>query len=429
MDERVSNYIKTLKNLLKDLSEAEVKEAVDFYEEFLNDAAEAGKDLDAVLNDLDSPDKIAGMLRMESSIVKAQNRPDLKNFTRVLGNAFRSVSAPVSVFLLAIITLISSGMVALMFAGAFVSFVGAVAVALGMAYQALTIPGRFPLEIAGTIGAALFGASICMLLAVGLYKLGRLFIRISTQQIGLILKVSGKPVSGMEKTAAGGSLRTKRFVYACLLASAAGLLLFAVSGLPWRYLTIFNSMKPENVAMRIVSESDPGKVSKISIVTANSCIKVIRGTSDKITISYEQPDWMDYETGSSGSMLSFYEKSNGRLPLYGLSKLHESRTEVVVSIPEGYSPDVITLDSTGGYILIDGIEENVKARTYNGGISLTSSGTNDSRNIKASTINGRILAGGVRTGQRTDRGIEFYQNTKSNKTIELTSSNGNISID
>ncbi|HBM81395.1 MAG TPA: hypothetical protein DD426_11280, partial [Clostridiaceae bacterium] len=333
MDERISSFIKSLREQLDGLPENEINKAVSYYEEYLSDAAEAGKNLDEVLMELGPSAKISGMVRAEMSIVKAQRSPGLGNFMGVLKNAFHGVTAPLAILALSIFVAISLSMVAVLFAGAVVVFIGAVAVGVGFIYEALIIPSHFKLEILGTIGIALGTTGILLIVAFGLYKLARLLVKISTGQIHRMQKKSGKPIPRMNKQEEYKKSNSKRTVLVCAVISAAGFLLFSISGLPVRYFTIFNSMKPENITMR-TEEFDPGKINRISVTTEHSCIKLMRNSSDRILISYEQPDWLDYETGTVGNTLSFHEKSNGRLPLFELSRLHESRTQLVISMPE-----------------------------------------------------------------------------------------------
>jgi len=407
MDDRISSFIESLRKHLEGLPEQEISEAIDYYEEYFNDAIEEGKEPDEILEELDSPDKIAGIIRMESSIIKAQRSPGLKNFTGVSRNAFRGVTTP-----LAVISLSTAAAI----------------IPLGFVYEAFKIPLSFPMEIIGTIGFGLLGSGIILLPAFGLYRLGKLFIRFSTQLIRRILLQSGKTMPEMEKQTPGRKMRFSRFAVLCLVIVAAGLVSIGISGIPVRYFTIFNSMKPANIVVR-TSEYDPGNINKISIATAHSNIRVEEGTSDKIVLSYEQPDYMDYEMGVSGSMLSFYEKSNGRLALFSLITMHESMTELLVSIPRGLDPDIITLETKGGHIYITGLAENIRVVTFSNSINLSMKGVDENVNIKASTWSGDILMNGTKTGQKTTEGTEYYRDTDAAKTIELKSSNGNIHLE
>jgi hypothetical protein len=124
-------------------------------------------------------------------------------------------------------------------------------------------------------------------------------------------------------------------------------------------------------------------------------------------------------------MLSFYEKSSGMLPLFDLVKLHESRTELIITLPMGFNPQIVTLESTGGHVQILDSGENIYAKTYTGAILLS---TPQDVNIKAATELGTIEVGGTESGQKTSGGLEYYNNTQSDRTVELQSSRGNIEI-
>jgi len=427
MDERIAAFIRVLEKNLEGLPQVEIQEAVGYYEEYLNDAVEAGKDLEAVISQLDSPEKTAGMIRAETSILHAQRSPGLKNYTKVARDATLGVTTPLAFIFISLFVFISYCMVVVLFAGAFVSLAGAIVIALGLVYEAFTIPSNFVMEIAGTIGLGLFGAGICILFAYGLYKSGRLFVRISAGLISRMLKKGGKPGPVINDNRSVKKARPGRVVVMCLLLAAAGLVLSGVSGLPVKYFTIFNSMKPDNITIR-TAEFDTYKINKIQVVTANSHIRFTGNTSNKISVTYEQPDWLDYELGSSGSMFSFYEKSNGRLPLYNLASIHECRTELTISLPDGYLPGLVTLESTGGFIAADRLTDNMQVKTYTGNITLDFKNTANRYDIEASTENGVIEVDGVQAGQKTKEGVEYYSGATSGKAIVIGSSRGNIAI-
>ena len=111
-----------------------------------------------------------------------------------------------------------------------------------------------------------------------------------------------------------------------------------------------------------------------------------------------------------------------------LVSLHESSTELTVSIPEGYSPELVDVESTGGYVYVYGMAENIRVRTYTGEIHLESGNAAGKFNIKGNTAVGRIEVDGMEAGQKTVDGIEYYRSAQSEKTIELRSSRGNINI-
>lgn len=440
MDERIIQFIQSIAAQLEGLPEAEIRKAVSFYEEYFNEALEAGQDPEQLIKSLGTPEKIAIMLRTETSLTKAESNPSLRNFSKALRNSFRYVTTPFMVFLLSLVVLILGGLVVGFFGGAIATVLGALAVLIVLIYEAVRIPAHFGLEIIGTFGVALFGAGICLLLALGQSKVARLLIQVSAKLIRLIVRLSGKSLPEPLPAPNASRSKSRGLAYTLLGLTVVGGILMGISGLPWEYLVILNEMRSEATLKKVVTQYEPGAIEKLSIVTAHTKIITTRNPADKIIITYEQPDWLDYEVKTDGNMLSFYEKSNGRLPLFRLVALHESFTELSISLPQGFNPELITLDSTGGPIEILGLAENARAdariaaNTYNGGIKFDSADSSSNYSLKANTRNGQILVNGTSAGQKVSEGIEYYRKTRTAKspsqaTVELKSINGNISID
>lgn len=363
MNEEIKKYIEELKKHLAGLPGDEIQRVIGYYEEYLSDSLDAGGDLEEVLKELGPAERLAESIKMEANYLRAKKNPDIRNFSRVIRDAFKRASAPISVFFLSITVLLSFCMLALIFGGAVVLGIGSAAVILLCIYQAFTIPFKFILEIAGTIGFGLLGSGILALIALYFWQGGRLFIRLSTKQIGLILKQPRKAVSEPVKKE---GKRLWPFIRIILVAAASGFIIFAVSGIPWRFFIIFNSMKPEGRINRVVEEYKAQDIRKINALTAHSSIRIEEGSSDKIVISYEEPDWLDHELISSGGELNFHEVSSGRLPFFSLVSLHESMTELSITLPKGYKADSITLQSVGGNIYVSGEIENLKTKTLTG---------------------------------------------------------------
>lgn len=365
MNEKIKIFIDDLKKHLSGLPEEEIQRAISYYEEYLNDSEDAGNNLDDVLKELGSTDKIAETLRKEINLKRAENSPGIRNFSRVVKDAFKSVSTPLSLFSLSITVLLSFCMIAVIFGAAVVFGIGAAAFILVCIYEAFIIPFHFILEIIGTLGIGLMGAGIIAVLALYFWRCGKLFIRLSTKQIGLMLKLSGKAAARPEKQEEKKLWPAVRLL---LIISAAGFVMFGVSGVPWRFFTIFNSMKPNNIN-KVVAEYNAADVNKIAVLTAHSAVRIEEGSSDKIVVSYEEPDWMTHQISIGEGVLDFREKSNGRLPLFELVSLHESQTELIVSLPKGFNADSITVRSTGGNMFIQKTIKNLDVKTSNGKIN------------------------------------------------------------
>jgi uncharacterized membrane protein len=80
MDDRIESFISELESQLKDLPKDEADEALCYYREYLNDAVESGEDPDIILQKLGTAEKIAAVIRMETSIDRARSNPGMRNY-------------------------------------------------------------------------------------------------------------------------------------------------------------------------------------------------------------------------------------------------------------------------------------------------------------------------------------------------------------
>lgn len=431
MDDRITAFIESLKKHLEGMPQEEIRQAVSYYEEYLFDAREAGKDIIEVLAQWDSPEKIAAMIRTETSIVRAQQNPGLRNYTRVLPNAFRMVTTPFAFLLLTVFVLASYTLVVGFFTIALATFAGAVAFSAGLAYQAFTAESQNTMGILGALGMGLLGSGILLLLSYVFFKLTRLLIRASTGVIRRFMRKPDRPLPQKERVEALRKSGWKRVTSVCLAIALTGLILFSVSGLPVKYFTLFNSMKPREFTLKTV-EFDPAQVERVSLVTTNTLIKLVRGTGDKMVVTYEKIDWLDYDLTLQEKQLSFKERSNGRLPLFELAQLHENSLELTVAIPEGVDLQEIRAESYGGFIVIDGLSQNIKAVTQSGKITLNDPHAAGKYNLKARTGAGDLVIDGrniEKNGERNWSFIRSYiRDQGASDTIELTSARGSIFI-
>jgi hypothetical protein len=208
----------------------------------------------------------------------------------------------------------------------------------------------------------------------------------------------------------------------------AGFVLLFVSGFPVKLFMIFNSMEPSNITAH-EWDYDSTAVDKINIISAHSHIRLEEGNSDKIVLSYEQPDWMEPETSLKNGQLTFSENSNGRLPLFSLMTLHENRTDVIISLPAGFKPEVLTLESRGGFVYIESTDYNVNVKTYTGSIFLEPDTDSKPADIKASTSTGLIQSGNKDIGTKTSKGLEYNVTVQNGSSIKLETFRGSIFIE
>ncbi|NTV91155.1 MAG: DUF1700 domain-containing protein [Clostridiales bacterium] len=134
MDEKTRAYMDSLKKALEDLPQSEVKDALEYYEEYLNDAIEAGKNPEETLKQLGPPETVSAMIRAEASFERVRKNPGIKSFSKVAGNGMKAFTKPVAVFFMALFIIILYGMVILLYAGAAVSVVAALDALAGAGY-------------------------------------------------------------------------------------------------------------------------------------------------------------------------------------------------------------------------------------------------------------------------------------------------------
>lgn len=420
MDERIKAFLKNLEESLKGLNRDEVRKAISYYHEYFEEAMQEGNDPGEVISNLEPIHVIAKEIKAENSIARAGRNPGLKNLGSILKNISHIVGTPFSAIILSVFVMLCYLTAAVYFITSTGLFITAGAVTVFLLYEAFTIPAQFTMEIAGTAGVALHTGSIIALAALFLYMLAKLFIRFS---VWTVRKTAGK-MRPAKHSINSKRIWLKRPVIILSAIAFSGLLLFSVSGIPNRFLTIFNSMKPENVNLRS-HEFDVRHIDEISVTTAHSHITLKYNNSDRVLITYEQPDWLHYSTGKDSDSIYFIEQSNGRLPLFELVSIHESVTDVTVSIPRNNSLKKVSVQSRGGFLHIVELAESIEAQTLTGSIfyySKTSESLKEQLNISATTATGHIEFHGTLMGK------ELEKNTGSANSMFLQSKRGDIII-
>lgn len=428
MDDRIKAFLEELEQKLEGIPEAEAKGALEYYEEYLNDALDEGKSVDELLEQMDSPEKISAIIKTEASIRKVQSSPDLKNYSKVLKYAFSSITAPVSILLFSVFIFITYGIALMLFCGAIAAAIAAVAIFVGLLYEAVKIPLNFIPEIIGTAGIGLFGAGTCLLTAYGLFLSCRIFIRLSSGLVGRMLNKSLRATPETQGEQLNKGKSRKKLVRVCIVAALAGLTIATASGMPVKMFRIFNSMEPSSITTK-VWEYDKTAVKGIVIDTEHSHIRVEKSASDKIIVKYEQPDWLKSEAEFIDGQIIFTEKSIGRLPLFQLVSMHENRTDVVVELPEGMNLDSFGLETRGGFVYVENIEYDVIVKTYSGSIFLAAGGSDKPYNVKATTNTGLLMEDGKSVGTKASGVISYEKGSGAGIKIVLDTERGSIFID
>lgn len=427
MDENIIRFINDLRANLEGLPQTEIEEAVLFYEEYLNDALDEGKDIEMIIKELEPPKKLADQIRSEISIARARRSPDLKNFNSVFGNAFRLATKPIVVFWLSIAAFVCYCMVAVLFGGAFASALSAVLIFLGMLYEAFKTPVHFFASAAGAVGAGLFAGGICFLIAYYLFKLGKLFIKLSAKLVSVMVKPTKRldPFDGIQDD--DGTREKKWPALAAAITVIIGLVLFGVSGLPAAYFSIFNSVQPDKTES-VSASYTVQDVERIKIKTANSIVRVMKGDFKEIVVSSNQPEWMKHEIDLKNGLLSFNEESSGLLPLFSLVQMHEGMAGVTIMLPAGYDPKTLEIESMGGHVDVADVDCAITIKTGNGNIRFSGLKSYDIA-LSARTRNGSIKVGNTPAGEKTKNGTEYSSVRQAGNKADLQTWGGNITIE
>lgn len=437
MDDRIKSFLDTLKMNLDGLAEEEINEALSYYEEYFSDALDEGASPEELLSRLDPPEKIAAMIEAETSIKLVQTSPGLKNYSRLVKFAHIGITRPLSVLMLSILIFTTYSTAVLLFLCTVIPVAAACMVLAASISEALKIPAMYAGEIAGTVGLGIFASGIFILTACVFYMLYRPLIRLSAGLVYKMMKRGSKPAdkTGEERQAgpgASGRKRMRKLFRAGLIITAAGLIISLASGLPAKLFMIFNSMKPADITV-IRQEFSIGEAEGINVYTAHSNIRLREGSSEKIVIEYEKSDWLDYSLENSNGGIVFEERSNGRLPLFSLVSLHENCAELTVSLPAGFDPGRLSLESRGGTIWVESGSFPADIKTHTGTIRLAirtggaSGGIHPA--ITAKTAKGAIFAGDKAPGVKTRYGTEYELPSESPVIIRLESERGNILLD
>lgn len=428
MDNRIYEYVKNLEDSLGRLSEEEKKSTLFYYEEYLQDALDSGKDLDEVLNHLGSPAEIGELVLAENAMIEAQKKPGFMTFNKAMRNIFYGVTSPIGIVMRVLFLLVAYSLFIALVSGALLSALASLVFPGILFYEVFNIPASYRAEFTGSLGMALFSFGFCFILALGLWKLSRGLIKRAARTLGQMLPKK----KTQEPTEEASAHRVKKQGFRRLIPGISlaimvgGLFISLASGLPVKLFTIFNSMKPQETHLSTY-EYAVGDIDRISIDTAHSCIRIIREDrgDGKVVLAYEQPDWLHHQANLKDGLLAFTEKSNGRLPLFDLVSLHETRNEVRLYLPEGFEPERIQLQSKGGFVFIDDVIENIDVKTFSGSIQLTVSDNQTPFKLKAWTKTGKIETNTIDGGSHTGTELTVDQPNAA-KTMEFTTSQGNV---
>ncbi|HUX42129.1 MAG TPA: hypothetical protein VMV83_13265 [Rectinemataceae bacterium] len=344
----IDGFFAAAREGLENLGAEQVNDALSYYEEFAAEALEAGKTEAEVLERLGKVEDLIANLRSEASISRAETAPGPGTLTRAahggMGRLAGAAGRASLVSAAALPYLLAMALYVLAFAcllGVFASVTAGI-----LAY--LDVSSAFPASKVGAAGIGIIGVSVFGLLAAVLRFSADALARFT---LGLMRKGLGREGRTIQapKPRRGG--RGKALAFAAGGAFILGVALVVFSGIGTRYFSIWDSIRPAELATRS-GEWKLSAIDSIAISTLNSDIAVVASSDHPGTVRaiYEEPDWMRGSFAIEGGRLEFSEVSNGRLPFLRLAAAHRGTTAIRLEVPIGWKPGRIEAVSVGGSV-------------------------------------------------------------------------------
>ncbi len=395
MTNKLEDYLNKIRKALHGWESADINDAVAYYEEFIEDALEGGLSENQILDKLGKPEQIVKTIKTEKNIQNAESNPGpLKLLKSIIGVPFLKVSIVMG----GIIPIITAYLLYIL---AVISYIAVAGGILFSVYAIRQIDPQYVWSVIGMIGLAFISAALFVLFGFTIWKIANL-ITMHTMKLLRRFLNREKQLSP-RKYAEGKRHRTKSVLIILLITFTVGVIMLLPSGLPERYFSIWNSRMPDNYKNREM-QFLPEKGKSISIETLNSKVIIRNSDSGRITVLYQQPDWMKGNIKSEESVLSISEEPNGRLPCMHFVSRHEGMTSVTVGLPE------------------ESLTESIKVHT-NGGTVEVAAPVSKQYGITGETEKGTIIV-----NNKIIKGRIFKQNIKGKGVINIKNKFGNIII-
>ncbi len=402
------------------LPEESIRRTLEFYEEYIADALEAGHSEEEILERLGGVKEIAAQARAEAALTGAEQSPGPFRMIGAGRQVFRGLAGSAAKFSLILGASIPYTLALGFYFIAGAAFVSALASVALMGYGISTIPNADTLVKVGTAAVGLFTAASLSAVGLGLWTAAKGITRVTLRALRRGLRHDRSVDRQMEiiphRT---GKLRTAFLV--CAVAGIIGIAGVLPSGLPVKLFSIWNSMKPGNLDTRTWSYPT-AEIREMEISTMNSKIvlETAAGSQDAIRVTYEKPEWLAGAPSVENKKLSFREVSSGTIPFMDFIARHEGTTSVRVEVPRGYRAKAITVNSNSGDVSVALTAEIIRVETASGDIRLEEGKT--PYRIRVSAPHGRIIV-----KDKTVEGGSFEAGAAGGA-AELTTDDGTVEI-
>ncbi len=406
---------------LADLKGDSARYAVEYCEEFISEAREAGRPEEEILARIGSVQEIITHARAEAALSGAEKSPGPFRLARAGRQVLRSIADSAARSSLLLAASIPFALTLLFYAAAAAAFIGAIALACVMILGAVQMPGRYPMEIIGTAGGAALSGAVTALAGLLLLRIAAILSRATTGLLRRRMRGNARPAekNGTKpRKSAGMKITAAVFGFLAL----AGIGLLAPSGLPVKYFMIWNSVKPVDAAENSWTFKTRD-VRRISASTMNTDIVIQSsgsGTGD-IRVRYEEPPWLTGDAALENGEIVFKETSRGMLPFMDFIARHRGTTALVIEVPSGFRANVLEAQSIGGCVTLAVPAGSSRVETNTGAILFT---VNSSvKRITAAAPEGGIIVNGAPMP-----GTSYAAAGPGAGTAELASTGGRIEI-
>jgi len=405
---------------LADLPEQSVRKALEFYEEYVADAVEAGHTVEEVLQRIGGAKEIAAQIRAEAALDGAEANPGplrLIGARRQVRKRLARSAARVSMVLGASLPYTFALTFYLV---SIVLFVGAVAAAALMGYEITTMHGADTMTKIGAGSAGVFAAGLLSAVALGFLAAARGITRVTLRKLRSGLR-RGMPAGDMPEAVPP---RTRGLGTAALILTVVAFAGFGgtfPSGLPTELFSIWNSMKPADLNVRTWS-FPAAQVRQIQIATLNSAV-ILESSSDlnAIGVTYEEPKWLTGTPVAKDGRLAFREMSSGAIPFMDFIAMHEGTTSLKITVPRGYRADSLVVSSHSGSVSLSVPGGSVRVDTGSGNIHFDSAAA--AYRMRATAPAGRIIVKG-----KALRSTSYEAGAANGATVDLATQNGTVEI-
>ena len=365
----------------------ESAEVVGYYEEFLLDAAEAGRETAELLARFGSPEQVVSDTLSERSIQAAESKPGpfrLVTASRRTLKSTATAAGRAAIVTAAVFPLLSG---LFLYLCGFLFFLLSPAVVALALLELPLVPIAAVDTKAGLLGLVLLlsglGVGIGWILWSGANGLTRFTMRmlrskkpakegIPAEDASAAAGTTGVPASAKKPTRTRRAKVLRRISAAVLSAGVLfGLILLVGSNLAFNYFSVWNSLRPPHVVQTEKTFPAQG-LDAVRVDGMNSVIVVESVTGDQIVVSVESPDWLESHVVLMDGTLLVTESSNGRLPFFRYIAIHEGTTTIRIGVPEGFTLESLNIQSTGSSIFVWVPAEEISVKTRTGSIELLS---------------------------------------------------------